>query len=502
MTTTQRDHPSIIQADGEYLAAIATGRFYPGVLLFRSPDLTRWEQLPHPLEQVEMPESGIVLDPDLSYVDGVYHLLYGTALSASESGFADSPICHVRAPSPHGPWSPPVLLHAKGFHPSLYHESGRSYLLWSEWDHRPGRDSFGGTWAQEFYRGTRRLTGRAHLVRGGARGARLHRRAGWYYLVAGGIAVARSPHLTGPFHPDPHGALVAEGGPGCLVEGRAGEWWLTAWPEGGCALGSETVVRAVDWAGDGWPRVGDARPATGAAAPVPPGGARVPAEPGSTARADGRLPAEPELTAPADERPPAEPEPLTHTDDFDATELAFCWQSVRRPPDPGWLSLGERPGWLRLRADESPASRHRVSLLARHQHQDCEFTVLLDAQPTHFQQLAGLIHYTDHTRWHWLHLTHHEQLGRCLAVLTSDNGQLAAPADPLPWPNGPVWLRALLQHGELRFTASADGGSWTGIGPPLPVSRGFLGVCATDLTGARLVCDVDRMSLRPLSSPR
>ncbi|MCK2244705.1 MULTISPECIES: family 43 glycosylhydrolase [unclassified Crossiella] len=462
MTTNQRDHPSIIQADGEYLAAIATGGFYPGVLLFRSPDLARWEQLPHPLEQVELPESGVLRGPDLSYVDGVYHLLYSTALSAGEHGFADSPIFHVRAPSPHGPWSPPELLHAKGFHPSLYHESGRSYLLWAEWDHRPGRDSSGGTWAQEFDRGARRLTGRAHPVRGGDRGARLHRRAGWYYLVAEGIAVARSPHLTGPFHPDPHGALVAGGGPGCLVEGRAGEWWLTAWPADGCALGPETVVRAVDWAGDGWPRVGAQRPRIS----------------------------------------PTAPDPAHLVDDFDATELAFCWQSVRRPPDPGWLSLRERPGWLRLRADESPASRHRVSLLARHQHQDCEFSAVLDAQPTHFQQLAGLIHYTDHTRWHWLHLTHHERIGRCLAVLTSENGQLAAPADPLPWPSGPVWLRALIQHGELRFTASADGGTWTGIGPPLPVSRGFLGVCATDLTGARLVCDVDRMSLRPLASPR
>ncbi|MBP2472109.1 xylan 1,4-beta-xylosidase [Crossiella equi] len=511
--------PAMIHVDGDFLVATSTFQWYPGVALHRSGDLVHWERLPHPLhapalDLLGVPDSGGIWAPDLSYVDGVYHLVYTVVRSYSVDGFYDCPNFHVQAPSPYGPWSPPVPLHARGFDPSLYHEGGRSYLLSMEWDHRPGRRGFAGILLQEFDRAGRRLTGRVHRVFDGTslgitEGPRLYHRAGWYYLVTaeGGtgtehaVTVARSPHLTGPFHADPKGPLLTsaghprlplwKAGHGCLAEDGAGDWYLahlTARPtteDGRCVLGRETAVQQVVWAADGWPRVADGLPVT-------------------------------EFVAPGPVRP-LPPEPVT--DDFDAAELAPCWQSVRRPPEESWLSLGERPGWLRLRAGESPASAHKVSLLARRQTaHDCEFTVLLDTSPGHFQQLAGLIHYYDRTLWHWLHLTHDEEAGRCLRVLTSDRGVLRDPTPvPLPWPSGPVWLRATVQRAELRFSASRDGVRYTGVGPVLDASilsdeyaatapraegtpvmgftGAFLGVCATDLTGARLVCDVDRMSL-------
>lgn len=52
-------------------------------------------------------------------------------------------------------------------------------------------------------------------------------------------------------------------------------------------------------------------------------------------------------------------------DDFDSPTLDLRWSSLRVPPDSSWLSLSERPGWLRLRGRDSMHSLFTQSLIAR-----------------------------------------------------------------------------------------------------------------------------------------
>ncbi|MFD9741260.1 glycoside hydrolase family 43 protein [Umezawaea sp. NPDC059074] len=510
--------PSIIRVDGEFVVATSTFQWFPGVALHRSTDLVDWEALPHPLTrrtQLDLrgvPDSGGVWAPDLSFVDGLFHLVYTTVQGYNVDGFYDTPNFHVSSPSLRGPWSDPVPLHARGFDPALYHEDDRTYLLSVQWDHRPARRRFAGIVVQEFDRSARKLVGPAEVVftgteLGATEGPHLYRKDGWYYLVVaeGGtgyqhaVTVARSRLLTGPYDPDPAGPMLTsarrpdlplqKAGHGCLVADEDGRWYLahlTARPvdeAGHCVLGRETAVQAVRWT-DGWPRVDGGVPATTVAVP---------------------------------EHYPSTPRPPQSTG-FHTTELGPQWQTPRRAPDPSWLSLGERPGVLRLRGDQSPASRHDVSLVARRQTSArAGFTAVVDTRPTSYQQMAGLLHYYDSSLWHWLHVTHDERYGRCLAVLTCDLGTLRDPLAGVvvPWPDeGPVRLRAEVDRAELRLHAATATGPWRRIGPVLdatlvsdehaarsavaggdgtPVegfTGAFFGVCATDLTGQRLVCDV------------
>ncbi|WP_394619736.1 glycoside hydrolase family 43 protein [Lentzea sp. JNUCC 0626] len=503
--------PSMIRVNGEFVVATSTFQWFPGVTLHRSTDLVTWEPLPHPLTrraQLDLrgvPDSGGVWAPGLSHVDGTFHLVYTNMLGYNVDGFYDSPNYHVQAPSLHGPWTDPVPLHARGFDPSMFHHEGRSWLLSMQWDHRPGRTRFSGILLQEFDRATRTLIGDAEVIFTGTaigltEGPHLLHRDGWFYLVVaeGGtswshaVTVARSRDLHGPYEADPRGPMLTsaghtglelkKAGHGSLVHDERDRWFvahLAARPvdnAGHCVLGRETSIQRVEWI-DGWPRVDGGVPAT--SVPIP------------------------------DDYPVQQAAPVT--------AFGPQWQSVRRVPDPSWLSRSERLGAIRLRADQSPASRHDVSLFARRQQAMSEdLTVVIDAQPSHFQQMAGLIHYYDSALWHWLQLTHDERIGRCLTVLTCDQGTLLDPLGaPIPWPHeGPVRMRARVDRTELRFAVARPHGEWQPVGPVLDTrllsdehaartavagstgtavegfTGAFLGVCATDLTGARMVCDV------------
>ncbi|WP_447007277.1 glycoside hydrolase family 43 protein [Saccharothrix isguenensis] len=506
--------PSIIRVDGAFVVATSTFQWFPGVALHRSTDLVTWERLPHPLTrhaQLDLrgvPDSGGVWAPCLSQVDGVFHLVYTNVLGYNIDGFYDTPNFHVQSSSLHGPWSDPVPLHSRGFDPSLFHHDGRSWLLSMQWDHRPGRLRFAGILLQEFDRATRTLVGEPELIFTGTdlgltEGPHLYHRDGWFYLVVaeGGtswnhaVTVVRSRSLTGPYAADPTGPMLTsagrpelelrKAGHGSLVADEDDRWFLAHLVgrpvdgAGHCMLGRETAIQRVEWV-DGWPRVVGGTPAT--SVPVP------------------------------------EDYPPTEAATAPLTDLGPEWQTVRRAPDPSWLSVTERPGAVRLRADQSPASRHDVSLLARRQQATTTaFTVTIEAEPTHFQQMAGMIHYYDSALWHWLQLTHDERVGRCLTVLSCDHGTLTDPlaGAVVPWPHGgPVRLRAEVEGTELRFSAARLDGPWQRVGPSLDASTlsdehaarsavaggtgtavegftgAFLGVCATDLTGRRMVCDV------------
>lgn len=510
--------PSLLRVGQDYYLATSTFEWLPGVTLHHSRDLVNWSPLGGALTEERLidlagvPDSGGVWAPCLSYADGLFHLVYSHVTSLA-GAYKDVRNWVTTSPTPTGPWSEPAPAPGGGFDPSLFHDtgpggSGRSWLLWLTWDHRPGHDPFGGILLQEWDRAGRRTVGPVRRVFTGTRlgrteGPHLYRKDGWYYLFTaeGGtswehaVTVARSRDITGPYTPDPTGPLLtADGddtlelqkaGHGSLVETPDGAWYLahlTARPltaRGACVLGRETALQRVHWTPDGWPRV------DGEAGPGRPS-VHVPAPAG-------------ERRGPRSAAPPT------------VGVLDPAWMTLRRHPDPSWLSRnGPHDDTLRLRGGESLSSLHRQSLVARRQ-QHLRFTAraTVSFAPSSPQHMAGLVHYYNTQLWHYAHVTWDEECGRVLRLAVCDRGRYTEPIPPVPLPSsGPVRLRLTGQGAEAAFTWSTDSGDGPHaerpLGPALDATRlsdeyatvgtgehfsawgftgAFIGVCAQDLTG-------------------
>lgn len=421
--------PVILRVGSDYYIATSTFEWYPGVRLHHSTDLVHWRPLGGALTERRLLDLGGAGDslgvwaPDLSYADGLFHLVY-TDVASFASGYWDSQNYLVTAPDPSGPWSDPVALHARGFDPSLFHdEDGTTWLLSMATDWRMGRRRFAGIRIQRYDRAAGRLTGPERLIfEGTAAGMteapRIYRKDGWYYLLTaeGGtswdhqVTVARSRELLGPYEVAPGGPMLTsagrpdlklqKAGHGSLVSTPEGEWYLAHLaarpyaPLGRCVLGRETAIQSVTWDQEGWPRVDGGLPAE-----------TVPA-PGAAAADGASAPANPDH------------------DDFDASVLGPDWSTLRRPAEPDWVQLGARPSHLRIHGGQSPVGRHRPSLVARRvTAEHCVFEAAMEFRPRTFRQIAGITAYYNSRNWHHLYLTADDEGRAVLEAMTCDAGR-------------------------------------------------------------------------------
>eukprot|EP00667_Euglena_gracilis_P008709 EG_transcript_8833 len=517
--------PSILRVGDDYYIATSSFEWFPGVDIHHSRDLQHWQLLTHALTRVGQldmagnPNSGGVWAPCLFYSEGEFFLVY-TNTRSLDGAFKDTPNYLVTAPNILGPWSDPVYLNSSGFDPSLFHDDdGRKWLVNMLWDHRPAHpvQQFAGIVLQEYDPAQRRLVGPVRNIFRGTQlgiteGPHVYKWRGLYYLVTaeGGtdwghaVTVARAANLEGPYEADPLNPLLTsrdrphlplqKSGHASVVETQTGEWYLahlcsrpiTAARR--CMLGRETALQRCCWTGDGWLRLegGSSDPKEGVAAP--------------------RLPSAP-LPRP----------PVRHG--FPGPDLSVHWNTLRIPMDPSWASLEARPGWLRLSGMQSLSSQHRQALLAqrlRSFHVRTE--TCLDFSPRTFQQMAGLVLFYNTENWLYLHVTHDDEVGRCLRLAVCDNGAYAEVAGPVPLPPAsPYRLRAVVAAPDLRFSYSVAGEpDFLPIGPVLDCSKlsddycrgwcftgAFVGLCAQDLTGSGFHADfqyLDHEDLEPPSS--
>jgi xylan 1,4-beta-xylosidase len=394
-----------------------------------------------------------------------------------------------------------------------------------QWDFRPGHYSFAGICIQEYNHRQQKMVGEnREILRKPdtlCEGPNLYKRNGWYYLMLaeGGtswnhtIAMARSRNLGGPYELDPQKAIIttrhapdhplAKAGHGELLQTPAGEWWLahlcsrpirtgTQTPENNdphagdrCILGRETALQRVVWSDDGWLRLAN-----------------------GTMLPDVAVEAPAELAA----HPwPEEPE----RDDFGADTLGVNWATLRVPAEPSWLSLTERPGWLRLYGRECPQSLHEQSLVAKrltNLHMVAETCV--EFNPRRFTQMAGLTAWYDTRTFYFLQVTHDEKLGKILRIMATDDTvyqELYDSQVPIgDWAQ--VYLRAEIDHAALQFAASPDGEDWRNIGPVLDAGKlsddygkglhftgAFLGLAAYDTAGQGSYADFDYFMLTDLN---
>jgi xylan 1,4-beta-xylosidase len=392
------------------------------------------------------------------------------------------------------------------------------------WDFRKGRSRFSGIVLQQYDHTRGELVGpmmkifeKDALIEG----PNIYKRDGWYYLMLAeggtgwnhGISIARSRSVSGPYELDPQQSVLTardnaslplqKAGHGELIETPSGEWYLahlasrplriaadlsphktpdgvrTGWC---CVLGRETCIQKIEWSVDGWLRL-----ATGGTVP--------------------------QMDVPAPTDLPEAPWPAApKCDDFTSDTLDLSWSSLRDRVDESWLSLSERPGWLRLRGRDSLFSLFHQSLVAKRLTSfRCTVATCVEFQPDHFTQMAGLICYYDTRQHYYLRITSHETQGKVLGIVVTDDGaydeQLDSQIAIGEWPR--AFLRAEIDDERLQFSASPDGGAWRSIGPVLDMLKlsddygstlrftgAMIGLCAQDVGGTFKHADFDYFEAR------
>jgi xylan 1,4-beta-xylosidase len=212
------------------------------------------------------------------------------------------------------------------------------------------------------------------------------------------------------------------------------------------------------------------------------------------------------------EAPPLPFHPFSKSplEDFDGSILPVDFQWLRSPWPDEIFSLTARPSHLRLFGRESPGSFFRQSLVARRQQSHCySAATVVDFDPEHFQQMAGLICYYNGSKFHYLYISHDEATGKHLRVMSSFPDQVQSDAFTAPIPisdDRRIYLRVEVDYARLYFAYRLDGEDWrwlpeqfdAGIlsdeasAPGSPNFTGaFVGMCCQDLAGTLRAADFD-----------
>jgi xylan 1,4-beta-xylosidase len=526
--------PSICRVGKDYYIATSTFEWWPGVRIHHSRDLVNWTHCAYAVtrrSQLDLtghPDSAGVWAPCLSYAHGQFWLIYSDVRSMY-GAYKDTHNYLITAPSINGLWSEPIYLNSSGFDPSLFHDDdGRSWLVNQQWIHHPGTHPFNGILLQEFDREAGEMVGPVRNIFAGSplgvvEGPHLYKRGGYYYLLTaeGGtfyehaVTFARSKSIEGPYEVMPHNPLLTahykdpktlqRAGHASLVETEQGEWYLahlcgrplewtgpnadradnTKGYEGlHCILGRETGLQKMQWRDDGWLEVA--------------GGGNVP-------KYEVPSPTGVTLTPKA-----AEPT----RDDFDSSVLNPHFNSLRLPTDASWMSLTERPGFLRLKGRESLMSTFEQSLIARRQqHFNCRVETLVDFEPENFHQMAGLVAYYNTANHSYLHVTADAVSGqRLLRLYVNKDGALSEPNAAVQIAMGPVKLKLEFAHDHYQYYFALGNDAWQSFGSPVPAAMlsdeyatrsrdgyfysfgftgNYVGVACQDLAGTRKAADFD-----------
>ncbi|HVW21787.1 MAG TPA: glycoside hydrolase 43 family protein [Opitutaceae bacterium] len=470
--------PDAIRVGGDFYLTSSSFHCTPGLPILHSKDLVNWTIIGHalpqqvPLEHFAAVRHGEgVWAPSLRYHAGKYWIYYPDP---------DFGIYVVTAADPAGPWSAPALVLAgRGLIDPcpLWDDDGKVYLVHAWAKSRSGvnnrltvnRLSADGMRAADAGRvvvDADRMPGWTTLE-----GPKFYKRGGYYYLFApaGGVtggyqAVFRSKDIYGPYE---NRIVLAQGGTrvngphqGAWVETASGQDWFLHFQDRG-PFGRDVFLEPMAWGSDGWPVIGE--------------------DPGHTGRG------QPVLTHRKPDVGRAYPVAVPQTgDEFGAAELGLQWQ-WQANPRPAWLSLAERPGFLRLFGVPAPAATAQGMpeiynspnlLLQKFPAPAFTVTARLEFAPGAAGSCAGLVVFGFDYQWIGLQSTGSglrlawSRSGRAPAARgsTGDAAVKAARATAAGAAEGAapaaVYLRVAVDtRGICRFSASADGERFAPLGP-------------------------------------
>ncbi|NOV62550.1 xylan 1,4-beta-xylosidase [Clostridium beijerinckii] len=515
--------PSICKAEDNYYIATSTFEWFPGVQIHHSKDLVNWELIAHPLNRVSQlnmlgtPDSGGIWAPCLSYNKGIFYLIY--TIVNNNGHIKDTHNYLVTSSDICGEWSEPVYLNSSGFDPSLFHDDdGKKWLINMKWDNRIGKNNFAGHLLQEYDEKNKCLTGPVMNIFKGtdlgcSEGPHIYKHNDYYYLMAaeGGtsyehaVTFARSRKLTGPYEVHPQNPILTsvgsdmnkvlqKAGHASIVEGPNNEWFMVhlcgrPLPETDrCILGRETAIQKVEWREDDWLYL--------------------------CSDTDNLPSWEIEINNNSESESNNEEDVLvSQYDDFNNTLLNINFQSLRVPAET-FMSLTERPGFLRLYGKESMFSKFTQSMIARRQ-QNFVYSAetCVEFEPETTLQLAGLICYYNTENYYYLRISMDEELGgKCIGVLASINNDLSESMTQddniLITDVERIYLKVEVNFGQLRFFFATNKDEWRPIGKVYDASTlsddaikgswaftgAFVGIACQDLSGMNKYADFDYFS--------
>lgn len=423
--------PSMIRVGNEYYIAVSTFEWFPGIRIYHSKDLMRWEYLTSPLDDVDKADlsgccaSDGIWAPHLSYDGSRFYLIYTVVHGARENPVMDLSNYLISTQDIMEKWSSPVYLNSSGFDPSVFHEDdGSKWIVNMEWNYRKaccGKHPFTGILLQKYDCEKKKLVGNPVKIFegtgiGSTEGPQIFKRNGYYYLVCaeGGtgwfhaVTVARSLSLDGPYEVHPQNPVLSswagtmdrsmvqkekpavgiencflkKAGHGCFCEAEDGKWYLShlcARPIPGteyCPMGRETAIQEICWKGD-WPYLKS--------------GTHFPEESFEGIGED--------VTAPQKR--------VVYT--FVGEKFLRDFQTLRKSWKMLGMSIEEKKNCLRIHGKESIYSRFDQALIARRQ-SSLKFyaETTFSFQPKSFQHSAGLIYRYDEKNQYYAFISYDE----------------------------------------------------------------------------------------------
>lgn len=482
--------PCICRKGEDYYLVTSTFEWFPGLPVYHSKDLKNWELLTHILtddEKVDLkklPSAKGVWAPCLTYCEAedMFYVVYGV-MNSMNARYFDVDNYLIMAKDIQGPWSEPVYLHSAGFDASLCHDDdGRKWVVSLEWETREGYEKPGAICLAEYSPEEKRIIGYPGRIwtggtdRGCIEAPHLTKRNGYYYLMCaeGGtgynhcVTMGRAKEVWGPYEKDPMNPIVTsvpgvsnerndpdhlkpkyynpdsvlqKSGHGSYVETPEGEVYLTHLcarpfvPQLRCTLGRETAIQKMMWTEDGWLRMADG---------------------GNLAKEYTPESSLPEVKMPS----------IPDFDDFDADTLGLQYYAPRIMPE-RFADVKARPGYVRLRGQESRTSLNRVSILARKLTSVYgTVTTKMEFKPEVYQHSAGLILYYDNMNYVNLRKYYSNTLGQsALSITHLENGTKTERTEcRRAVEDIPVYLRLVLCGRTFHFEWCYDGRNYERIG--------------------------------------
>lgn len=490
--------PCIVRKGDDYYLIVSSFEWMPGLPIYHSRDLKNWELYTHVLtddtevDLRKLPSSKGIWAPCLTYCESedLFYVVYG-CMNSMNARYFDCDNFVITAKDIRGPWSKPVYLHSAGFDASLFHDDdGRKYVVSLDWETRAGYEKPGAICIVEYNSLKQEIVGypkriwRGGTNRGCIEAPHLTKREGYYYIMCaeGGtgynhcVTMGRSRNPFGPYERDPMNPIVTsqpnesneradpdhlkpkyynpesvlqKSGHGSYVTTQKGEVYLVHLtsrpfvPELRCTLGRETAIQKMCWTEDGWLRMADGS---------------------NLAKLEVPEPDLPEVPMPG----------IPAFDDFDEPVLRPGWYAPRIMPE-SFIDLASRPGYLRMRGQESKTSLNRASILCRKLTSlNVCVTTKMDFTPEIHQHSAGLIMYYDNMNYVYLRKYFSDTLGQsAISVIRMENGEKTEFLNTrLPVKDrAEIWMRLRIDGRSSWFEWSSDGEAYERIGQVFETSK-------------------------------
>lgn len=483
--------PCICRKGQDYYAAVSTFEWFPGIPIYHSRDLKHWELYTHVLTDDEtvdlkrLPSAKGIWAPCLTYCEqeDLFYVVYGI-MNSMNARYFDVDNYLITAKDIKGPWSRPVYLHSAGFDASILHDDdGRKWIVSLEWETREGYEKPGAICMAEYSPQRQEVIGYPQRIwsggtdRGCIEAPHLTKHGGYYYLMCaeGGtgynhcITMGRARNVHGPYERDPENPIVTsmpepsnerqdpdhlkpkyfnpasvlqKSGHGSYVETPDGEVYLLHLcarpfvPELRCTLGRETAIQKMEWTKDGWLRMF--------------GGGRL-------AREYVEESSLPDCPVPQ----------IPDYDDFAEDTLGNWYYAPRMMPE-RFADVKARPGYVRIRGQESRTSLNRVSILARKLTSIyARITTKMDFTPEVYQHSAGLILYYDNMNYVNLRKYYSQTLKQsAISIVRLENGEKTEYTDTrTPVDERELYLRLYIEGRSCWFEWGYEEAHFTKIGP-------------------------------------